>query len=335
MSKKPESTPLVSIIIPTYNRLAYLQSAIASVLQQTLQDFEIIVADDCSLESPRSLIEKLADPRIQLLCNSINLGIAKNITQAVELATGTYVAVLNDDDIWQPQFLEKLLIPLEANPDLVLAFCDYWVMDANGDIGDSATERQTRKEKRDRLHPGIHQPFWEIGLLDQAVFTSGAAVLRRSAIAWEELPTAGVFWDYYLAYLACRSGAGAYYISERLMQYRIHPDSENMLSGNRDVQAKIRKGKAGIACHTKFAADAPAHLKPYFLRELAHANTTLAIGLMRDRNVADARPYLWRSLGQQFWNLRTLLALGISYIPPWVSNILVHLPNPGVVSKAR
>jgi glycosyltransferase involved in cell wall biosynthesis len=332
---KLESNPLVSIIIPTYNRPTYLQTAIASVLAQTIQNYELIISDDCSLESPQAIIEALVDPRIRFRRNSTNLGVALNVTHALQLARGKYVATLNDDDQWTKDFLEKLIAPLEADASLVLAFCDYSVMDANGVIDTEQTEQQTRKEKRDRLQQGVHQPFWEIGLLDQSVFTASGAVLRRDAIAWDELPIAGVFWDYYLTYLACRSGGGAYYCAERLMGYRVHSTSENMISGSRDALAKIRKGKAGIACHQKFFADAPAHLKPHFAREWAHANTTLAIGLMRDRNSTDARLYLWRSLSRHFWNLRTWIALALSYIPTWVAQPLVHLRNPGILSKAR
>lgn len=329
------STPLVSVIIPTYNRPAYLEAAIASVLRQTVQDFEIIVSDDCSAANPEPLVQSFHDPRIRFRRNSTNLGIAWNATHAFQMARGKYVSSLNDDDLWTEHFLEKLIAPLEADPSLILAFCDYWVIDADGSINPQNTEQQTRKEGRDRLHQGVYQPFWKIGLVDQAVFTSSGAVIRSEAIAWDELPTAGVFWDYYLAYLACRSERGAYYCPERLMHYRRHPQSENMISGSRDAQAKIRKGKAGITCYERFAADVPPDLKPHFQREWAHANTTLAIGLMRDHAVAAARPYLRRSLTRYPWSLRTLVALALSYLPRSFAHSLVQLRNPGVLSKAR
>lgn len=327
--------PLVSVVIPTYNRPNYLEVAIASVLRQTYPNVEVIVSDDGSADSPEAIVNAFQDSRIRFRRNPTNLGIARNATAAFQSARGKYVASLNDDDCWQENFLEKLILPLEADPKLVLAFCDYHVIDANGAIDPQRTEQQTRREKRYQLQQGVYQPFWKIGLVDQAVFTACAAVIRKDAVAWEQLQEGGVFWDYYLTYLACRTGGGAYYCPERLAQYRVHPDSENMVSGSRDAQAKIRKGRAGIACYERFMTDTPQELRAYFRQELAHAYTTLAIGLMRSQQVGDARPYLQKSLQYQPLNLRTLIAFFLSWMPSALARPLVFLRNPGVLSRVR
>ena len=125
-------SPLISVIIPTYNRPHYLKQAIASVVQQTYTNIEIIVSDDCSPEHPQSIIDAFQDARIRLRRNPTNLGIGLNATYAFKEAQGKYVASLNDDDVWQPNFLEKLVPPLEADPELALAFCDYSIIDAEG-----------------------------------------------------------------------------------------------------------------------------------------------------------------------------------------------------------
>lgn len=336
MIYQQSSVPLISVIIPTYNRPDYLQLAIASVLNQTFQDFEIIVSDDSSLDNPQPLVDAFQDSRIQFRRNNSNLGIAWNATHALQLARGKYIASLNDDDQWTNTFLEKLITPLELNSDLVLSFCDYAVVDSQGVIHDQWSHQQSHRERRDRLVEGIYRPFWEIGLIDQAIFISCAAVLRRDVIVLSELPQAGVFWDYYLAYLACRTGLGAYYYPERLAYYRRHPASENMLSGTRNAQAKIRKGKAGIFCYQQFAKDAPdARIKKHFEREWAHASTTTAIGLIRDRQINAARPYLMQALRQSPFNIRTLVTLILSYIPPAIATLISQIHNPGVFSKAR
>mgnify|MGYP002778247116 CR=1 FL=1 len=328
--------PLVSVIIPTYNRPNYLQIAIASVLNQTVQDFEIIVSDDCSSENPEAVIQAFKDPRIRFRRNATNLGVARNAMCAFQMAHGKYIASLNDDDVWTEQFLEKLLPPLENNAELVLSFCDYTVIDATGTIQPEWTEQQTHQEKRDRLVEGIYHSFWEVGLVNQSIFASCAAVLRRAAINVKELPNAGVFWDYYLVYLACRTGSAAYYCPERLTHYRKHPQSENMLSGSRDAQAKIRKGKAGIFCYEQFATQAPEPwIQKYFWQEWAHANTTIAIGLMLETRIAEVRLHLMRSLRQQPFNLRTLIASILSYIPQSIAVPISHLRDPGLLSRAR
>lgn len=322
------SVPLVSVIIPTYNRPHYLKQAIASVVQQTYTNLEIIVSDDCSPEHPQSVIDAFQDTRIRLRRNPTNVGIGLNATSAFKEAQGKYVASLNDDDMWQPDFLEKLVPPLEADPDLALAFCDYFIINSEGAIDDPATEQQSRREKRHQLQPGTHQPFWELGLIDRSVFAASAALIRREAVAWERLHEAGVLWDYYISYLACRSGMGAYYCPERLACYRIHAQSENMISGNRNAQAKIRKGKAGIACYESFMTDAPTpKLRAYFEQEWAHANTTLGIGLLRANQAIAARPYLWRSFQQQKLSVRTIAALALSFVPQTLASPFLQMRN--------
>ena len=328
--------PLISVIIPTYNRPAYLKEAIASVLNQTYRNIEVIVSDDCSHESPEPIVEAFQDPRLRLRRNARNLGVGLNSTYGFVESNGKYVASLNDDDKWDECFLERLVRPLEENSDLVLAFCDYYVMDDHSGVNWAATQKQTKKEKRHRLQEGIYQPFWKIGLVDQAVFTASASLIRRDAVRWDKLFQAGVFWDYYIAYLASRSGQGAYYCPERLAYYRVHAASENMVSGSRNIQAKIRKGKAATFCHQRFMEDENLQAyRAYFKQELAHANTTLGIGFLRLGQLAQARTYLYRALRSQKFNVRTLVALSVSYLPQSMANSLAHIRNPGVFVRLR
>lgn len=328
--------PLISVIIPTYNRPAYLKEAIASVLSQTYTNLEVIVSDDCSSQSPASIIDSFQDPRLRLRRNTQNVGVGLNSTYAFVESHGKYVASLNDDDKWDECFLERMVQPLEENPELVLAFCDYYVMDDHGGVNWSATQKQTRKEKRHQLQEGVYQPFWKIGLVDQAVFTASASLIRRDAVRWEKLFEAGVFWDYYIAYLACRSGRGAYYCAERLSYYRIHAQSENMVSGNRNIQAKIRKGKAATFCHQRFMEDENLQAyRPYFQQEWAHANTTLGIGFLRMGQFPKARDYLYRALRRQKFNFRTLVALSVSYLPQSMAHSLAQVRNPGLFARLR
>ncbi|MFG6093965.1 glycosyltransferase [Leptothoe sp. ISB3NOV94-8A] len=328
--------PLISVIIPTYNRPAYLKEAIASVVNQTYANLEIIVSDDCSDHSPEDMVNSFQDPRLRLRRNSRNLGVGLNTSYAFAESNGKYVASLNDDDRWASDFLETLVQPLEENSELVLAFCDYYVIDDNGIVQWSASKKQTQKEKRHHLQEGVYQPFWKIGLVDQAVFTASAALIRRAAVPWEQLFKAGVFWDYYIAYLACRSGKGAYYCDERLAYYRVHAQSENMVSGNRNIQAKIRKGKAATFCHQQFMEDENLQdYRPYFQRELAHASTTLGIGFLRLGQLDDARFHLKQALRHQTFNLRTLVALSASYLPQSMAYSLAHMRSPGLFTRFR
>jgi glycosyltransferase involved in cell wall biosynthesis len=298
--------PLVSVIIPTCNLPNSLKDAIASALKQTYQNIEIIVSDDCSQPSPQKLIESFGDPRIRFRRNSKKLGIALNVINAFQEARGKYVASLSDGDIWNEDFLEKLVGHLEANPDLVLAFCDYHIIDSDGKINHAATEENTRCCKRDQLQEGIYQPFYEIGLVHQAVASAVAAVIRRQSIEWHKfLPEMGLFWDLYLTYLACRHGGGAYYCPERLSRYRVSAQSETMIRGQVNTITNIRASKAGVFCYRQFMKDKGLQeFKNHFQEKWLQAHTSVSLDLLRVEEKAEPLPNLLHLLRKHKFDLR-------------------------------
>ncbi len=319
--------PLVSVIIPTYNRPEYLKQAITSAVQQTYQNLEIIVSDNCSSENPQALVESFQDPRIKFWRHEQNIGMLGNQFHGFKIATGKYVASLHDDDMWNHDFLSKLVPHLEANSDLILAFCDQYIIDAHSKIDAAATEQNTRSYKRDQITPGVHQSFTQIGLIDKSIPTAAACVIRNGVLNWDSIPSeVGGMWDLYLTYLCCISGYGVYYVPEKLTKYREHEQTDTLLSGSRNIQAKIRKGKSEIFCYQTFMEDQQLHeFNSYFRSKWLAANTTLGIGLLRDQQITDARRYFWQTLREQKFNLRTLSALILSFIPPTVTNKILKV----------
>lgn len=101
----------VSVVIPAYNAERYLEETVRSVLAQTYQDFEIIIVDDGSKDGTVALANRLAkeDPRITVLRNPRNQGVAETRNHGIRQATGTYIALLDSDDVWAPAKLEKQL----------------------------------------------------------------------------------------------------------------------------------------------------------------------------------------------------------------------------------
>jgi glycosyltransferase involved in cell wall biosynthesis len=306
--------PLVSVITPTYNRSNYLKQALTSAIGQTYRNIEIIVCDNCSFEDPRSLVESFGDSRVVFSRNSQNLGMIANTLKAFKMARGKYVACLLDDDMWEADFLAKLVPHLEANSNLALAFSDHHVIRADGSFDVAAADEYSQIYKRSELKEGIYQPFDKLGLVDKAIPTAMTAVIRRDVIDWENFPAeVEGSWDMYITYLCCRSGLGAYYYPERLTRYREHENTETMQSGSRNYQTKIRKAQGDLFCYEKFLADETLqHLHPYFKERWAHINTTLGIGLIRAQKLPEARHYLWRSLQQQF-SLRSLVGFVLSF----------------------
>lgn len=322
-SKLPE--PLVSVIIPTYNRPKYLEQAIASAVKQTYQNIEIIVSDNCSPENPQKLVASFGDSRIKFWRHKENVGMLNNQMNAFKMARGKYVASLHDDDVWNQDFLAKLIPALEANSNLILAFCDQYIIDAQGEINAAATEGNSRSYKRDKIASGIHEDFQKIGLVDKSIPTAAACVIRNGLIDWDGIPSeVGGMWDLYLTYLCYISGYAVYYYPEKLTYYREHEQTDTMLSGRRNVRAKIRKAKSEMFCYQIFMEDVRLQeFHSHFKKLWLEANTTLGIGLLLDKEVKAARSYFWQALNEQKFNLRTLTALTLSFTPPIITNKLL------------
>lgn len=124
-----ESTrpPIVSVIVPTYDRPAELKRAVQSILDQTYQDFEIVVVNDGGVEV-REIVEDLnRGGQIAYVRHSQNQGLAAARNTAIRSARGKYLAYLDDDDTFLPEHLETLARFLEANaPTFKFAYTDAW-----------------------------------------------------------------------------------------------------------------------------------------------------------------------------------------------------------------
>jgi glycosyltransferase involved in cell wall biosynthesis len=219
-------SPAVSICVPTHNRAAYLREALQSVLAQTYVDFEIVVCDNASTDETARIVSRLADPRIRYVRQEAPLGVAANWIAAVFQATGRYCAILGDDDRWAPTFLEKLLPPLQGDPQLDVSFCDHWIIDSAGTVLSQETEACSRIYKRASLRPGAHRPFLKVALNDQAIPVA-AALMRRSRLVTSGAldRRAGLVIDYYLFARLALAGGGAFYQPERLASVRRHAGS--------------------------------------------------------------------------------------------------------------
>jgi glycosyltransferase involved in cell wall biosynthesis len=221
---------MVSVIMPTYNRVKYFNEALESAVQQSFDDLEILITDNGSdsdkWEELSEIIESVNDPRIRVRRNRKNIGPMKNFLSGVKEAEGKYIAALHDDDVWEPTFLQRLIPPLEKHPNASLAFSDHYIIDQHSDIKHQATEENTARWNRNSLSTGVYQPFCKIGLVDKSVPSQVAAVIRKSAIEWPDFPEkVGHAHDLWLTYLACREGRPAYYVNQRLTRYRTHDET--------------------------------------------------------------------------------------------------------------
>lgn len=110
--------PLVSVIMPFFNAEEYILSAVESVCQQTYQNIEIIVVDDASTDSSLGIVKGIADPRIQIIRNETNLGLAASLNKAIAAASGELIARMDADDICLPQRLARQVAFLQQHPSV-------------------------------------------------------------------------------------------------------------------------------------------------------------------------------------------------------------------------
>jgi glycosyltransferase involved in cell wall biosynthesis len=125
-------SPRVSVVIPLYNREAYIGESIESVLEQTFTDFEVLVIDDGSTDRSGDVVRTYRDPRVRLLCHERNQGIPRTRNTGIDAARGAYLAFLDSDDIAYPTRLAKQVAFLDDHPDhaAVGAWVDW--MDETG-----------------------------------------------------------------------------------------------------------------------------------------------------------------------------------------------------------
>lgn len=128
----------VSVIMPVYNAARFLKESVESVLSQTYADFEFILIDDCSTDNSYTILSEYAqsDSRIRLYKNEENKGVSYTRNFGVSKACGDYVALIDSDDIWSSDKLEKQLALISRFPDTDLCYTGSAFIDTNSVMSD-------------------------------------------------------------------------------------------------------------------------------------------------------------------------------------------------------
>jgi glycosyltransferase involved in cell wall biosynthesis len=278
--------PKVSVIIPTHNRASLLARAVASVLEQTYGDFEIIVTDDASSDETPDAVRRMGDPRIRYFRHAASRGEAATTNNGIRNATGEYVAFLHDDDVWLPAKLERQLAVFHGGSPRVGAVYSGFI----------SVEAATAKAlgavlpaKRGDLLAELCTENW-IGV-------PSTVMVRRDCFAesgmFDESMVAGADYDMWIR-LARHYHFD--YVAEPLVLYWVH---DNRLSAN---YAVILRGKeAQLRKHGEFFA---AHKKSYSRR-------LLSLGVLHcyNRNLGEGRMAFLRAIkndplgAQPYYNL--------------------------------
>ncbi|HKP54371.1 MAG TPA: glycosyltransferase family 2 protein [Chloroflexia bacterium] len=219
--------PLVSAVIPTYNRCQFLSQAIESVLSQTLRDLEIIVVDDGSTDGTAEMVRERYGTSIRYIHQS-NQGRSKARNIGMAAAAGKYIALLDSDDTWKSGKLEKQIRLLEASPEVGLAHTFTEVTDSSG----NRDPAQTRL--RLRLHASaLKRGYDYLNMSRECVMFTSSVVVRRERLReiglMDEAIASLEDWDWYLrAALVTKIAT----VPEPLVLYRMHDANTSMREFN-------------------------------------------------------------------------------------------------------
>ena len=125
-------SPKISICIPTYNRLDFLKLTIELCLKQTFQDFEIVITDNSDNNNSKNYLTQLNEPKIRYYKNSNNLGFTGNFNAVIKRARGSYIKVLMDDDVMEPNTLAEMAKVLDEHSTVGVVMSPMNVIDQNG-----------------------------------------------------------------------------------------------------------------------------------------------------------------------------------------------------------
>ena len=300
--------PLASIVVATYrSRRDHLRAALDSALAQTWPRLEVIVSDDSPDDAVRELVAGIADPRLRYLRNAPPLGVACNHWQAFAQSRGSYLAILNHDDWLAPEFVARLIAPMQRDARIAVAFCDHWILGEDGRIDAARSTENTQRWGRAGLAGGLHLPFDGL-VARQSIPVAMGALFRRDALPAALPSDAGPAYDLWLAYLLCRPGAGAWYVDERLSGWRDH-------AANLSTAGGLDWLNGAATCWEAIAGDAAFDAQRARARtQAARLHTACAGRAWARGRRGDCLRHAWRALRLQPGG-RALAALLLPILP--------------------
>lgn len=249
--------PKISVVVPAYNAMTYLPETLENVLQQTWQDFEVIVVNDGSSDETPQWVAQLTDPRVKLISQE-NQGLSGARNTGITHAQGEYVAFLDADDLWEPSKLQKQLQVVEKNPNIGLVYTWVVLIDSQG--------RKTGRTFQDQAQGQV----WTTLIQENIVRCGSVALVRR-----ECFETCGLFdknlrsfvedWDMWLRIASKYQFA---VVPEGLVYYRQHANSASRNWESMEISYKIVIEKA--------FASAPPELQYMKNQSYARSNLSLA-----------------------------------------------------------
>ncbi|CAM4334080.1 glycosyltransferase family 2 protein [Bacillus albus] len=220
---KFDGNTLISIIIPTYNAERFILNTINSIKEQTYENWEIIVIDDCSSDNTLQIVkgQQAIDKRIRIIKLKNNSGAAIARNTGINSAKGKYVAFLDSDDLWLPEKLEKQFAFMQEN-DIAFSFTSYQIINQDG----------TSTDKFVHVPEKIHYN----GLLKNTIIGCLTVMIDIEKLGKIQMPNIRTRQDTATWLKILKQGHYAYGLDEVLSKYR---KVENSISSKKFKMAKM------------------------------------------------------------------------------------------------
>lgn len=203
----------VSIAICTFNGEKYLQEQLDSIINQSYQNLEIIIVDDCSTDGTITLLKKYQteNTNIKLVLNEINIGFNQNFKKAIQLCTSDFIAIADQDDIWET---EKIALLVKKIGNNLLLYHDSAYIDENGNLTGKSTSS--------------HHRFVSGNCAEKLIYynciSGHACLIKKELINLLPKYDPAIYYDWWLAYTAACTGK-IDYITNKLVRHRKHAES--------------------------------------------------------------------------------------------------------------
>lgn len=208
---------------PTYNGARFLREALTSILGQTHRDVTLLCLDDASSDDSAAIAASLG---VRVLRNEQRLGLAANWNRALDLCESEFLVIAHQDDVYAPQFLERMIGVLDRHPNAFAAHCKSLAIDEHGhEIADPAA-----RFKESFWPRGEHECETQLAALRRGNFVIAPSVMLRmpARLRFDERYQFVTDWDYWLRGLL--AGAPLIGLNERLVSFRRHPETATLAS---------------------------------------------------------------------------------------------------------
>lgn len=167
---------MISVVIPLYNKEQSIASTLQTVLNQTYQGFEVVIVDDGSTDHSVEELTKVLDPRIRLIHQN-NAGVSAARNRGIAEAQGEYIAFLDADDEWKPDYLKTQYELTQKYPECCVFACNYEFKDTQGKVTPTIIRKLLFKGE-----DGILSNYFEVASCSHPPLWTSAVMVKKSAI---------------------------------------------------------------------------------------------------------------------------------------------------------